>query len=110
MHPTGNYMVTAFNALVRFYSIYPKEIAVYNEIQLKSCKEMKFTSQGDLLACQKANEIIVIRFFTIELPENYIFSWHKGNVRQINWLEDDTGFVSTAGDNTIAVWLLPKPN
>ena len=42
------------------------------------------------------------------MADNYVFSWHKGNIRTITWLEDDSGFISTAGDNTLAVWLLPK--
>ena len=42
------------------------------------------------------------------LPENYVFTWHKANVRSISWLEDDIGFVSSAADNTIAVWLMPR--
>lgn len=29
-------------------------------------------------------------------------------MRSISWLDDDIGFVSTAADNTIAVWLLPR--
>lgn len=42
------------------------------------------------------------------LPENYVFTGHKANVRSISWLKDDIGFVSTAADNTIAVWLMPR--
>lgn len=42
------------------------------------------------------------------LPESYVFTWHRANVRSISWLENDIGFVSTAADNTIAVWLMPR--
>lgn len=52
--------------------------------------------------------MLIVNFFTGVLPENYVFTWHKANIRSINWLEDDLGFVSTAADNTIAVWMLPR--
>jgi len=42
------------------------------------------------------------------VAENHIFTWHKGNIRSISWLEDDIGFVSSAADYTIAVWILPR--
>jgi hypothetical protein len=69
---------------------------------------MKFTTFGHLLAFQQANLIYVLRFFTVELPENYVFNWHSSNVKQINWFDDDTGFASCDGHSTIALWLLPK--
>jgi len=69
---------------------------------------MKFTTFGHLLAIQQANIIYVLRFFTVELPHNYVFNWHKSSVKQINWLDDDTGFVSCDGNSTVAVWVLPK--
>ena len=50
----------------------------------------------------------MIDFFSGVLFKNFVFSWHKANVRSINWLEDDVGFVTTAADNSIAVWHLPR--
>jgi len=50
LHPTGNYLVAALNSSIRFYSIYPRDLSLYYEIPFKSCKEMKFTTFGHLLA------------------------------------------------------------
>ena len=33
---------------------------------------------------------------------------HKGIVRGISWLEDDTGFVSVAADHTLMYWKLNR--
>lgn len=51
LHPSGNYFVVAFNAFIRFYNIYPKEIKDYLELPIKTCKELKFSSYGNFLAC-----------------------------------------------------------
>lgn len=40
---------------------------------------------------------------------NYTFKAHGGSIRSIAWLQDDTGFVSSALDTTIYYWKLnPK--
>lgn len=69
---------------------------------------MKFSSFGSLLACARANQVVIIQFYTGVLPDNYVFNWHKPNVRSISWLEDDIGFVSTDANSNIAVWMLPR--
>lgn len=108
LHPSGNSFVASFNALTRFYNIYPKQIQKYHELPLKTCKELKFSQWGNLLACQNGSRIVILNFYTGELIQNYIFSWHRANVRSISWLEDDIGFVSADADFTVAVWMLPR--
>jgi cilia- and flagella-associated protein 57 len=73
LHPTGNYFVAAFNALARCYNIFPKQVKAYHDLPIKSCKEMKFSQFGNLLACQDGKRIVVINFFSGVLPENYVF-------------------------------------
>ena len=51
---------------------------------------------------------MVVNFWTMAQPENYIFSWHKNTVRSISWLENEIGFVSADQNFTIAVWLMPR--
>lgn len=65
---------------------------------------MKFSQFGNLLACQDGRRIIILNFFTGVLNENYVFNYHRANVKSIQWLEDDLGFVSTDNDFTIIVW------
>jgi len=60
LHPSGNYLVAANNAYIKFYNIYPKQLNSYAEVPIKTCKEMKLTTHGNLLACARANEILVI--------------------------------------------------
>ena len=59
-----------------------------------------------MFACQHQTSIHVFKFFTAECPVNYIFKGHQGHIRSISWLEDDTGFVTSALDASIMVWKL----
>lgn len=108
LHPSGNYIAVAFNTFIRFYNIFAKEFSQYHQLEIKTCSEMKFSQFGNLLAIQCGALVKVVQFYTGELFENYIFQWHNANVRTITWLEDEIGFVSTGGDNRMALWLLPR--
>lgn len=44
------------------------------------------------------------KFYLPETP--LIFKGHSNTIKRIEWLEDDSGFVSSALDNTIKVWKL----
>lgn len=76
---------------------------------IKQCREIVFSNGGHLFACQFATFIHVYKFYTAENPSEYIFKAHIGPIRSIAWLNDDTGFVSSAWDATIYMWTLnPK--
>lgn len=108
LHTTGNYFVASFYTCIRFFNIFPKEIEEYHQLKVQGSTELKFNSFGSLLAVQKGNSVLVYNFFTGVLHENYVFTFHKAHVKSISWLEDDSGFVSTAADSSIAVWRLPR--
>lgn len=55
LHASGNYLVASFNAFLRFYNIFGKAIKHYLELPIKTCKEMKFSQFGSLIACQHLN-------------------------------------------------------
>jgi len=51
LHPTGNYFVASFNSDIKFFNFYPTEFKEYHSMRIKSCKELKFSQYGNLLAC-----------------------------------------------------------
>jgi len=51
LHPTGNYFVASFNSDIKFFNFYPTEFKEYHIMRIKSCKELKFSQYGNLLAC-----------------------------------------------------------
>ena len=48
----------------------------------------------------------VFNFYTGETSEKMTFKGHSDTVKCITWLEDDSGFVTTAKDNELALWRL----
>ena len=52
------------------------------------------------------NRVHVFRFFQGERPDSYCFYGHENKVVSINWLDDDTGFITIGRDSKIAYWRL----
>jgi hypothetical protein len=50
LHPSGNYLLASFTNSVQFFNIYPKKIEKYYELAINACIEIKFTTQGHLVA------------------------------------------------------------
>ena len=59
-----------------------------------------------MFACQNGKNIQVFNFYTGESPDKFNFRGHTDTVKCIAWLEDDSGFVTTAKDNEMALWRL----
>jgi len=53
--------------------------------------------------------IRVFKFYTAENPPHYTFKSHISTVVCVAWLEDDSGFFSTALDSSLYLWKL-DPN
>lgn len=91
-------------------NIFSHSLKEYCTIPIKYCKEIKFSHGGHLFACQNGSNIQVFKFYTAETPQSYLFKGHDSFVRSINWLEDDSGFVSSGYDNVIYFWRFPPPS
>lgn len=111
-HPSGFHIVVGFFDKIQMMNVFKNSVEPYptdnggKEINVKQCREIVFSHGGHLFACQNQTFIQVYKFYTAELPVQYLFKSHMGHIRSIAWLDDDTGFVSSAGDSTINVWKL----
>ena len=60
-----------------------------------------------MFACANATKINVYKFYTAEMPPEYNFDKaHQGKVKCIQWLDDDSGFISAGFDASIFLWKL----
>lgn len=51
------------------------------------------------------------KFYTGETNDAMKYQLHQGHVRCINWMEDDSGFISGGWDGNVFVWkLFTDPN
>ena len=105
-HPTGFQIVVGFADSISMMNIFEKNLVSYKTINIKSCREIVFSNGGHLFACQNQSNICVYKFYTAENPINYVFKKHHGIIRSIDWLEDDTGFISSGWDASIYFWKL----
>ena len=72
-------------------------IKEYNSIQMKGCREIRFSRGGHLFACaQNQGNVFIYNFWTGECPQNMQLKGHSQKVRAIEWFENDMGF-ATAG-------------
>ena len=109
-HPAGFQIVVGFYDRIRMMNVFADSIQQYKDIPIKQCREIVFSNGGHLFACMMVSIIHVYNFYTAQNPVQYVFKAHSGPIRSIAWLQDDTGFVSSAFDTTINYWTLnPKP-
>ena len=105
-HPSGLHIIVGFVDKIRMMNVFARNIKSYNEIQIKGCKEIKFSNGGHLFACANQISIHIYRFYTASLPQEYVFKEHQSRIKCITWMDDDTGFITAALDGSVLVWRL----
>jgi len=98
-HPSGFHILVAFTDKVSMMNVLSSSIKEFNSVQMKNCREVRFSNGGHLFAAGGMNQgIYVFNFYTGECPSNMQCKGHA-TVRGIDWFEDDSGFCSTGGDS-----------
>jgi WD40 repeat protein len=105
-HPSGFHIVVGFTDKVRMMNVFQKSLKTFKEIPIKLCREIRFSNGGHLFACTNQHAISVYKFYTAECPPEYNFKDHSGKVRCIQWLDDDSGFISGGWDGAVIMWKL----
>ncbi len=105
-HPSGFHIVVGFTDKVRMMNVFQKSLKTFKEIGIKLCREIRFSNGGHLFACTNQHAISVYKFYTAECPPEYNFKDHSGKVRCIQWLDDDSGFISGGWDGAVCMWKL----
>ena len=105
-HPSGFHIVVGFTDKVRMMNVFQRTLKTFKEIGIKLCREIRFSNGGHLFACTNQHAISVYKFYTAECPPEYNFKDHSGKVRCIQWLDDDSGFISGGWDGAVCMWKL----
>ena len=72
---------------------------------MKACHEIRFSNGGHMFACSLGSGQIN----SGENPQNMQCKGHVNRVRSIDWLENDTGFISCANDGNGYCCYMVKP-
>ena len=105
-HPSGFHLIVGFTDRIRMLNLFKDELKEYNSINIKSCREIKFSHGGQMFAIAHLNQINVYKFYTGENTPDLCYKAHFGSVRCINWFDDDSGFISGGWDGFVYCWAL----
>lgn len=102
MHPSGFHIVVALVDKILMMNILSKSLNTFKSLQIKNCREVRFSNGGHLFAAAVGNNSIqVYNFYTGESPSYYLCKGHVQKVRSIDWNDDDMGFVSCGLDGNV---------
>jgi len=99
-HPSGFHIVVAFGDKIVCMNVLSSTLKEYSpQLQLKGCKEIRFSNGGHMFAAAvNLGAIHIYNFYTQECPTNMTTKGHNAKVRCIDWYEDDMGFTSCGMD------------
>ena len=102
-HPSGFHVICSLVDKISIYNVLGQEFSSQpRTLQIKACKEIKFSNGGHLFACAYGtNAIWVYNFYTEDCPQYYQCKGHVNRVRCIDWFENDTGFTSCGIDGNV---------
>ena len=80
IHPSGYYMAASYIDKIRFYHILHDEFKDYKTIDIRYCKNIKFSSGGHLFACTDednlhlydANTVKKLHTIKLKIPSKQI--------------------------------------
>ena len=103
LHPSGLYLVVAHFDCIKHYCVFGNGVKAYHSIPIKGVSEVKFANGGHIYTVNDGeNKVHLIKFWEGSISQT--FEGHKTKVKQIAWLEDDSGFVSTGSDKQVIFW------
>jgi WD40 repeat protein len=70
------------------------------------CTQIKFSNGGHLFAIANGFSVLVYKFYTMEHPPSFTFNKHEAAIVHIQWLEDDSGFLTCGSDKRMYFWNL----
>lgn len=101
-HPSGFHIIVALLDKIQMMNVLSKSLNQIKPLQIKGCKEIKFSNGGHLFAAAYGNNSIhIYNFYTGECPPYYQCRGHMNRVRCIDWFENDMGFASTGMDGNV---------
>ena len=110
-HPSGFHLIVGFTDRIRMLNVMKDDLKEYSSINIKSCREIKFSHGGHMFAIAHLNQINVYKFYTGENTPDLCYKGHFSTVRCIHWFDDDSGFLSGGWDGYVYYWnLYSDPN
>ena len=108
-HPSGFHVIVGFADKLRLLNVFRDMLKPYKDLQIKACKEVRFSHGGNMFAVANGSNIQVFHFYTLDSPPHFGFNSKHGKVRALVWSEDDSVLVSAGWDGAVE-WKLFEKN
>ena len=102
MHPSGLQVLVGFNDKLRLMNLLMDDIRVSKELNIRGCRECRFSNGGHLFAAVQGNIVQIFNTYSMENIGN--LKGHNGKVRSLCWSADDMRLVSCGLDGAIYEW------
>jgi len=103
LHPLLIQCTVGFKEGIKIFFLLENDLKIAYESYSKSCKAIKYSEGGHLMAVGFASQIHIIspyRLKTVKvLPPN-----HSGQIIQFSWLERDRYLLSLCSNSSVIVW------
>jgi len=91
-HPSGFHVLAAVGDKLMFMNVLSNSISLYHEVVHKNVREIRFSNGGHLFAVGVGSYTLIYNFYTSSNPPNLKCIGHSGQLKNIDWFEDDSGF------------------
>jgi WD40 repeat protein len=108
-HPSGFHVIVGFADKLRLMNVFRDVLKPFKDLQIKACKEVRFSHGGHMFAVANGSNIQIFHFYTLDSPPHMGFNSKHGKVRALVWSEDDTVLVSAGWDGAVE-WKLFEKN
>ena len=81
-HPSGYYFALGFIDKIRLFHLMLHEIRSFRELTVKNTSILKFSHEGNLLACVSGRAIFIYSAYSLQLLET--LRGHKGPISSIS--------------------------
>lgn len=102
LHPSGFFAAVGFIDLLRLMQVQLDNLKVTKAFNFPKCTQLKFSSQGHLLAAAHGKVISLICIFTFEVTRT--LKGHNGSILSLSWSTDDSVLASGGDDGAIYKW------
>ena len=107
MHPSGYYMAASFIDKIRIYHILNDEFKHFQNIDIRYCKIMKFSTGGHLFACLNDDKILIFNAYTLAKLREIELGQNSKLIQSMIFHENDKALTVTGINNYIARWEMP---
>ena len=101
-HPSGLHCAIGFNDKIRLAHLLVDDLRVYKEINVKQCREVRFSEGGQFFAAANGTAVSVYDFYDGSKLAD--LRGHSSKVKSLRFGDGDSTLATGGADGAIYVW------